>query len=81
MSKVPMKELINKSEQYIFPTYTRFPIVLTRGKGMKVWDSEGKEYLDFVSGIAVLNVGHCHPRVVEAISQQSKLLMHVSNLY
>ncbi|MBW1838335.1 MAG: aspartate aminotransferase family protein [Deltaproteobacteria bacterium] len=78
---MPMKELIDKSEQYIFPTYTRFPIVLTRGKGMKVWDSKGKEYLDFVSGIAVLNVGHCHPRVVEAICQQSKLLMHVSNLY
>jgi len=76
-----MKDLIDKSESYIFPTYTRLPIVLTRGEGMKVWDSEGKDYLDFVSGIAVLNVGHRHPRVVEAITQQSKLLMHVSNLY
>ena len=76
-----MKALIDKAEQYIFPTYTRSPVVLTKGKGMKVWDSEGKEYLDFASGIAVLNVGHLHPRVVEAIHKQSKTLMHVSNLY
>ena len=81
MSRLPMKELIDKAELYIFHTYTRSPIVLTRGEGMKVWDSEGKEYLDFVSGIAVLNVGHLHPRVIEAIHQQSKKLMHVSNFY
>jgi len=81
MSKPIMKELINKAEQYIFPTYIRSPIVLTKGEGMKVWDSEGKEYLDFMSGIAVLNVGHLHPRVVEAIHKQSSKLMHVSNLY
>lgn len=81
MERLPMKELMDKTEQYIFPTYTRLPVVLTRGKGMKVWDSEGKEYLDFVSGIAVLNLGHLHPRIVEAIHQQSKMLMHVSNLY
>jgi len=76
-----MKALIDKAEQYIFPTYTRSPVVLTKGEGMRVWDSEGKEYLDFASGIAVLNVGHLHPRVVEAIHKQSKTLMHVSNLY
>ena len=70
MSEPTMKELIDKAEQYIFPTYTRSPIVLTKGEGMKVWDSEGKEYLDFMSGIAVLNVGHLHPRVVEAIHKQ-----------
>lgn len=81
MNKTSRKELIDRAEQYIFPTYTRSPIVLTKGKGMKVWDSEGKEYLDFASGIAVLNVGHLHPRVVEAIHKQSKTLMHVSNLY
>lgn len=81
MRRLPMKELIDKAEQYIFPTYTRSPIVLTRGEGMKVWDSEGKEYLDFVSGIAVLNLGHLHPRIMEAIYQQSRMLMHVSNLY
>ena len=81
MNKTSMKELIDRAEQYIFPTYTRSPVVLTKGKGMKVWDSEGKEYLDFASGIAVLNIGHLHPRVVEAIHKQSKTLMHVSNLY
>lgn len=81
MKKLSMKELISKTDQYIFHTYTRSPIVLTRGEGMKVWDSEGKEYLDFVSGIAVLNVGYLHPRVIEAIHQQSKRLIHVSNLY
>ena len=81
MEKLSTKELIEKSEQYIFSTYTRFPIVLTRGEGTKVWDSDGKEYLDFVSGIAVLNLGHRHPRITEAIHQQSKLLAHVSNLF
>ena len=81
MSPASMKELIEKTDRYIFGTYTRSPIVLTRGEGMRVWDSDGKEYLDFVSGIAVLNVGHLHPRVIEAIHKQSKKLMHVSNLF
>ena len=81
MGTPSMKELIAKTDRYICSTYTRFPLVLTRGEGMKVWDSEGKEYLDFVSGIAVLNVGHLHPHVVEAIQQQSKKLIHVSNLF
>jgi predicted acetylornithine/succinylornithine family transaminase len=81
MGTPSMKDLIAKSDSYICTTYTRSPLVLTRGEGMKVWDSDGKEYLDFVSGIAVLNVGHLHPHVVEAIQQQSKKLIHVSNLY
>jgi acetylornithine aminotransferase/acetylornithine/N-succinyldiaminopimelate aminotransferase len=76
-----MKALIEKTDRYLFGTYTRSPIVLTRGEGMRVWDTDGKEYLDFVSGIAVLNVGHLHPRVIEAIQKQSRKLMHVSNLY
>jgi predicted acetylornithine/succinylornithine family transaminase len=81
MGTSSMKDLIAKTDRYICTTYTRSPLVLTRGEGMKVWDSDGKEYLDFVSGIAVLNVGHLHPHVVEAIQQQSKKLIHVSNLY
>ena len=81
MNPVSMKALIEKSDRYIFGTYTRSPIVLARGEGMRVWDSDGKEYLDFVSGIAVLNVGHLHPRVIEAIQKQSRELMHVSNLF
>jgi len=81
MCPVSMQEVIDKTDRYIFNTYRRSPIVLNRGKGSTVWDSNGKQYLDFVSGIAVLNVGHLHPRVVEAIHRQSELLMHVSNLY
>jgi len=81
MRPLSMQEVIDKTDRYIFNTYRRSPLVLTRGKGTTVWDSDGKEYLDFVSGIAVLNVGHLHPGVVEAIHRQSELLMHVSNLY
>jgi len=75
------EELIALSENYIMGTYRRFPIVLTKGKGVRVWDSNGKEYLDFVAGIAVCSLGHSHPVVVEAIKRQVETLMHVSNLY
>jgi len=62
-------------------TYQRFPVVFTRGKGMKLWDSDGKEYLDFVAGIAVCSLGHAHPEVAGAIAVQAETLVHVSNLY
>jgi len=62
-------------------TYRRYPLALVRGRGMKVWDADGREYLDFLAGIAVCNLGHCHPLVVHAIAEQAKTLMHVSNLY
>jgi predicted acetylornithine/succinylornithine family transaminase len=75
------KTLIANSQKYIANTYSRFPLVLVRGEGCKVWDSEGREYLDFVAGLAVCNLGHCHPRVVEAIQDQSRKLIHVSNFY
>jgi predicted acetylornithine/succinylornithine family transaminase len=74
-------ELMALSEKYIMSTYKRFPIVLVRGSGAKVWDSNGKEYLDFVAGIAVCSLGHSHPKVVEAIKKQVEILTHVSNLY
>lgn len=73
--------LIKLSEQYIAPTYSRFPIILVRGKGTRVWDAEGREYIDFVSGLAVCNLGHCHPKVVRAIQEQAERLIHVSNFY
>ena len=73
--------LINETDKYIFSTYKRFPIVLLKGKGTKVWDQDGKEYLDFVTGLAVCSLGHCHPKVVEAIEAQAKILLHVSNLF
>jgi len=75
------KTLMGLSEQYIAPTYARFPILLVRGKGTRLWDAEGKEYLDFVSGLAVCNLGHCHPKVVKAIQEQAEKLIHVSNFY
>ena len=62
-------------------TYKRFPIVLTRGLGVHVWDSDGRCYLDLVGGIAVCALGHAHPRVVAAIKEQVENLSHVSNLY
>ena len=62
-------------------TYNRFPIVMRKGRGMKVWSSDGKEYLDFVGGVAVNILGHCHPRVVVAIQKQAQRLIHVSNYY
>ncbi len=75
------EELIALSDQYIMSTYKRFPIVLTRGLGVHVWDYDGKPYLDLVGGIAVCALGHSHPRVVEAVKRQVEFLTHVSNLY
>ncbi len=75
------EELINLSKRYITNTYTRFPLVITKGAGCKVWDAEGREYLDFVSGLAVCNLGHSHPAVVKAIKEQAENLIHISNLY
>ena len=75
------KKLIDESKKYLMNTYNRFPVVLRKGRGMKVWSSDGKEYLDFVGGIAVNCLGHCHPRVVIALQKQAQRLLHVSNLY
>lgn len=69
------------SEKYVANTYARYPVLLVRGKGTRVWDMEGREYLDFVSGLAVCNLGHCHPKVVKAIQDQAERLIHVSNFY
>ncbi len=75
------QELIAASNKYLANTYARFPIVLVRGSGIRLWDSDGKEYLDCVGGIAVDALGHCHPKMVEAIRAQAETLIHVSNLY
>jgi acetylornithine/N-succinyldiaminopimelate aminotransferase len=72
---------MNRADQVIAKTYNRFPIVLTKGQGCRLWDAEGREYIDFVSGIAVCNLGHAHPKVSEALSKQADVLLHVSNLY
>ncbi|MBM4278760.1 MAG: aspartate aminotransferase family protein [Deltaproteobacteria bacterium] len=73
--------LMMLSEKYIAHTYNRFPILPIRGKGTRIWDIEGKEYIDFFAGLAVCNLGHCHPKVVQAIRTQAEKLIHVSNLY
>ncbi|MBU1713628.1 MAG: acetylornithine transaminase [Proteobacteria bacterium] len=74
-------EIIEKAEKVIAATYKRPPIVIEKGKGCMVWDTEGKSYIDFVAGVAVCSLGHAHPRVVKALCSQADLLFHVSNLY
>lgn len=73
--------LIARAGRCLADTYARFPVVLDRGEGCRVWDVAGKEYLDFVAGIAVCALGHCHPAVVRAVQTQAAKLLHVSNLY
>jgi predicted acetylornithine/succinylornithine family transaminase len=76
------KTLLEWSGKYHTPNYgARAPICLVRGDGMRVWDTDGREYLDFGSGIAVTSLGHCHPRVTGAIREAAATLLHVSNLY
>ncbi|MCE5263209.1 MAG: acetylornithine transaminase [Deltaproteobacteria bacterium] len=75
------KEWIELSDRYIMSTYKRFPIVLTRGLGVHVWDTDDRCYLDLVAGIAVCALGHAHPAVVAAVKEQAENLFHVSNLY
>lgn len=74
-------ELIRLNDAAILNTYGRRSIALVRGEGLRLWDADGKEYLDFFAGIAVTNLGHCHPAVTKAICDQAKTLVHVSNLY
>jgi acetylornithine/N-succinyldiaminopimelate aminotransferase len=68
-------------DKYVMGTYARFPISLERGSGCRVWDSNGKEYLDFVAGIATCTLGHAHPAMVQAATAQMQKLHHVSNLF
>ncbi len=76
-----LQELQTLERQSVIPTYVRNPVQFVRGQGVSLWDEAGNEYLDFLAGISVLNVGHCHPRVVAAIQEQAARLTHVSNLY
>ena len=75
------EETIAESGEYLMNTYGRYPIALARGKGSWVWDENGKKYLDFITGIAVNNLGHCHPNIVRAVTAQCRTLMQVSNLF
>jgi acetylornithine/N-succinyldiaminopimelate aminotransferase len=73
--------LIDRANAHIATTYGRSPMALVRGEGMRVWDADGKMYYDFLAGLGVNNLGHCHPKVVDAIRRQAGQLLHVSNLY
>ena len=75
------KDIMTRADEVIAKTYKRFPIVIIKGKGCNLWDTKGKQYTDFVSGIAVCNLGHAHPRVSKALAKQADTLLHVSNLY
>ena len=66
---------------YVMGTYARKPVELVRGRGMRVEDAEGRTYLDFVSGVGAVSLGHCHPALVSAIEEQASTLVHVSNYY
>jgi acetylornithine aminotransferase len=68
-------------DQVVMSTYARFPLALERGEGCRVWDTQGREYLDFVAGIATCTLGHAHPALVAAVTRQIQKLHHVSNLY
>src|SRR5215470_3175489 len=81
MPEVETEQVFALDREYVIGTYARQPIMFVRGAGARLWDSEGREYLDFLSGISVCSVGHCHPRVSRAIADQAATLMHVSNLY
>jgi acetylornithine/N-succinyldiaminopimelate aminotransferase len=71
----------DRFDQSVMQTYGRFPLAIARGEGCRLWDTEGKEYLDFVAGIATCTLGHAHPALIEAVTKQIKKLHHVSNLY
>ncbi|RME93015.1 MAG: aminotransferase class III-fold pyridoxal phosphate-dependent enzyme, partial [Verrucomicrobia bacterium] len=68
-------------DQFVAPTYGRFPLAFERGQGCRLWDVDGREYLDFGSGIAVCSLGHAHPELAETLAEQARRLLHVSNLY
>lgn len=74
-------QLVQKERQFLLQTYARYPLALTRGKGVYLWDTEGRKYLDLVGGLGVNALGHAHPRIVKAIREQSARVIHLSNLY
>ncbi len=76
-----IEELQALEKRYVMQTYSRAPVEFVRGQGTLLWDAEGREYLDFLAGISVCSVGHCHPAVVDAVREQCGRLIHVSNLF
>jgi len=75
------KDIAERGQKVVMNTYARFPIAPIKGKGSYIWDADGKQYLDFIGGIAVCALGHCHDELQQVIRQQTAALWHVSNLY
>jgi len=78
---VSVSELQQLEREHVIGTYARNPVEFVRGEGTSLWDDEGNEYLDFLAGISVVQIGHSHPALVEAVREQAGRLMHVSNLF
>ncbi len=76
-----LDDLVALDAEHVMQTYGRIPVAFVRGEGTRLWDSAGKEYLDFLGGLAVTSLGHAHPEVADAIAEQARTLLHVSNLY
>jgi len=76
-----MSSLPEREAAVLWPTYVRPQVEFVRGRGVRLWDARGREYLDFLGGIAVVAAGHAHPKVVEAVAAQLGTLGHTSNLY
>ncbi len=81
MKEMSQQEILDITARCVMQTYARYPVALVRGEGCRVWDAAGREYLDFVGGLAVNGLGHGHPALVDAIREQAGRLIHVSNLY
>lgn len=75
------QNIFQQYNKYVMPTYTKTPLVMAKGKGARVWDINGRSYLDFFPGWAVSGLGHCHPRIIQAVSKQLKRILHVPNNY
>src|SRR5262245_57034310 len=76
-----LQDLVALDADNVMQTYGRLPVAFVRGEGSNLWDSEGKRYLDFLGGLAVTSLGHAHPKVADAVADQARTLLHVSNLY
>ena len=76
-----LEQIVDLEKRFLLPTYNRYPVAFERGKGVFLFDFEGKKYLDFVAGLGVNALGHAHPRIVKTIREQAAKVIHVSNLY
>jgi acetylornithine/succinyldiaminopimelate/putrescine aminotransferase len=76
-----LDQIADLERRFLLPTYNRYPVAFERGKGVFLYDFEGKKYLDFVAGLGVNALGHAHPRIVKTIREQAAKLIHISNLY